>query len=182
MPDFKSVCVYCASSSAVDQNYKDIAFSLGTACAEQGLRIVYGGGHVGLMGILADAALAAGGDVTGVIPQALKDKEVAHKGLSALHVTAGMQERQAKMAELCDAFIVLPGGLGTLAEFFEVVTWKQLGWHDKPIVILNACGFYDDLFAMMARAYDGGFLREHPDTLFQVFNTYEDLAVRFLRG
>ncbi|MGH1397683.1 MAG: TIGR00730 family Rossman fold protein [Alphaproteobacteria bacterium] len=162
------LCVYCASSSNIDKKYKGLTADVGTFCARQEYEIVYGGGNVGLMGILAETALEAKGRVIGVMPQILIDKEVAHQGLSELHITDDMQSRQAKMADLADAFLVLPGGLGTLAEFFEVITWKQLGLHDKPIYILNTHGYWDALLQQICYTYDSGFLRQEPDSLFTV--------------
>jgi hypothetical protein len=144
--------------------------------AERGLGLVYGAGNVGLMGVLADTALASGGEVTGVIPQKLVDRELAHRGIAELHVVATMHERKAKMHDLCDAYIALPGGIGTLEEFFEVVTWRQLGYHDKPIALLNVGGYYngiDSFFAIMQR---NGFLHsDHHDLFFM-----ESDAVRLL--
>lgn len=166
-----NICVYCASSSKVDARYKTIAREVGALLAQRGKRIVYGGGHVGLMGILADSALAAGGEVVGVIPDVLVEKEVAHQGLTEMHITRDMQERQSKMAELADAFIVLPGGLGTLAEFFEAVTWKSLGLHDKPIVFYDPGGYWDPLIAMLDKAQDETFLYQSCADLFGVCRT-----------
>lgn len=180
MSGSRKICVYCASSSLVDQKYKDIAHETGAAIVGAGHEIVYGGGHVGLMGILADSALALGGRVTGVIPKLLQDLEVAHQGLSALHVTHSMQERQFKMAELSDAFVILPGGLGTLAEFFEIVTWKQLGLHDKPISVLNAFGYWDHLLEALEHAREERFLRQKPGELYQIVRSVKDLETSFL--
>lgn len=164
----KTICVYCASSSKVDARYKSIAREIGALLAGRGVRIVYGGGHVGLMGIMADAALEAGGEVVGVIPDILVDKEVAHKGLTEMHITRDMQERQAKMADLADAFVVLPGGLGTLAEFFEAVTWKSLGIQDKPIAFYDPGGYWDPLIAMLEKAQSEKFLYQSCEGLFEV--------------
>ena len=134
--------------------------------AERELSLVYGGGHVGLMGIIADAVLDAGGKVTGVIPSALMDAEVGHNKLTKLHVVDNMHQRKAMMAELADGFIALPGGIGTLEELFEVMTWLQLGYHAKPVGVLNVNGFYDELLAFLDKQRDAGFLRaEHSDLL-----------------
>jgi uncharacterized protein (TIGR00730 family) len=145
----RSVCVFCGSSPGARPSYAATARALGQALAERGLRLVYGGGRVGLMGAVADAALAAGGEVVGVIPQHLLDREVGHEGLTELRVTASMHDRKALMAELADGFIALPGGLGTLEELAETLTWSQLGLQDKPFGLLDVEGFYDPLLAFL---------------------------------
>lgn len=147
-----SVCVFCGASTGTDPAYRDAAQALGRALAERKLTLVYGGGAVGLMGVVADAVLAAGGEVIGIIPQSLKDKEIGHSGLTRLEVVSGMHARKARMAELSDAFIALPGGLGTLEELFEVWTWGQLGDHGKPLGLLEVNGFYSKLTAF-SRSY-----------------------------
>src|SRR4051812_1259694 len=162
----KSICVFCGSSSGADPSFLRIAKALGHAIATSDRILVYGGAKVGLMGALADAALAAGGKVIGVLPRALVDKEVAHEDLTALHVVVSMHERKAMMADLADAFVALPGGLGTLEELFEVWTWGQLGLHEKPLGLLDA----GDFFAPLLRFLDGlvaqRFVRqEHRDML-----------------
>lgn len=139
------LCVFSGSSSGRSVAYAAAAADLGRALAESGIGLVYGGASVGLMGVLADAAIAAGGEVIGVIPQALYDKEIAHRGLSDLRVVGSMHERKAMMADLADGFVALPGGAGTLEELFEVWTWAQLGHHRKPCALLNVDGFYDGL-------------------------------------
>lgn len=160
MPDpFQRICVFCGSSGGVRPSYRQAAEALGTLLVERGLGLVYGGSHLGLMGAVADTVLARGGAVTGVIPQMLVDKEVAHRGLPDLRVAGSMHERKALMAELADAFIALPGGYGTLEEFFEVVTWSQLGVHRKPCGLLNVDGYYDPLLRLLDRAVDEGFLK-----------------------
>jgi uncharacterized protein (TIGR00730 family) len=156
----RSVCVFCGSAFGRHPEYRASAELLGRLLASQGLRLVYGGGNVGLMGAVADACLSAGGAVTGVIPQALVDREVAHRGLTELHIVRTMHERKAMMADQSDAFVVLPGGLGTFEEFFEVLTWSQLGLHQKPCGFLNVRGYYDRLLALMNHAVEEGFLRE----------------------
>ncbi len=162
----KSVCVYCGSSPGAHADYADAAEVLGRALAAHGLELVYGGAGKGLMGRVADAALAAGGRVVGVIPRSLVDKEIAHGGLDELHVVASMHERKALMAELADAFVALPGGFGTLEEIVETLTWAQLGFHAKPCGLLNVRGYYDELLAFVSRAVREGFLRrEHRDML-----------------
>jgi uncharacterized protein (TIGR00730 family) len=153
-----NICVYCGSSSGVQPIYKEAATEMGMEIAARGLTLVYGGGKVGLMGAVADGALAAGGRVVGVMPQALVDKEIAHKGLSELHVVASMHERKAKMAELSHAFVAMPGGFGTFEEIFEVMTWAQLGYHEKACAILNIAGFYDTLIGFVRHAITEGFI------------------------
>lgn len=157
----RSICVFCGSSSRAAEVYRAAAAELGAAIARRGLRLVYGGGRIGLMGILADAALAAAGEVIGVIPEFLRGLEVAHEGLSTLHVVAGMHERKRVMFELADAFVVLPGGIGTLDEAIEIVSWKQLGLHDKPIVLVDVAGFWEPLRALTEEIIRQGFA--HPD-------------------
>jgi uncharacterized protein (TIGR00730 family) len=158
--------VFCGSSVGARPNYGAAADALGVALARRGQRLVYGGGDVGLMGVLADAALAAGGEVVGVIPQHLVDREIAHRALSELRVVSSMHERKATMAELADGFVVLPGGIGTLEEFFEVWTWGQLGLHVKPYGLLNVDGYFDPLLRFLDHAVTERFVRpEHRDLL-----------------
>ena len=141
----RSICVYCGSSFGNDPAYAEAAKALATDIAQRGLRLVYGGASVGLMGVIADTALAAGGEVVGVIPQVLVDREVAHQSLTELHTVGSMHERKALMADLSDAFVALPGGIGTLEELIEVYTWSYLGIHDKPFGLINTNGYYDGL-------------------------------------
>jgi uncharacterized protein (TIGR00730 family) len=158
----KRVCVFCGSSPGARAGYADAATALGRALARRGIGLVTGGGRVGLMGVVADAALAAGGEVIGVIPEALLEWEVAHEGLTELRVVASMHERKAAMADLSDAFAALPGGFGTLEEFCEVLTWSQLGLHAKPCGLVNVAGYYDPFLAMLDHAVTERFLRrEH---------------------
>lgn len=145
----KRICVFCGSNVGAIPEYVETARTLGTLLAERSIGLVYGGAHVGLMGAVAEAALAAGGEVIGVIPQSLVDKEIAHRGLTELQIVGSMHERKARMAELGDGFLALPGGCGTFEEFFEIVTWAQLGMHAKPIGLLNVAGFYDALLALL---------------------------------
>jgi len=153
------LCVFCGSSTGLDPAFASAARTLATELAARGIDVVYGGGNVGLMGIVADAALAAGGRVIGVIPHALVTRELAHQGLSEIHVVDSMHERKALMSSLSDGFIALPGGFGTLEEFCEAVTWTQLGVHAKPCGLLNVAGFYDGLLAFLEHALDEEFLR-----------------------
>ena len=156
--------VYCASSRGADPRFADAAASLGRLLATRGIRLVYGGGRVGLMGVLADAVMAGGGSVDGVITRALEEREVGHSGLTKLQVVTTMHERKAAMIGESDAFIMLPGGFGTLDEFLEVLSWSQLGIHSKPCGILNLGGYFDPLLALFDRAVREGFLRpEHRD-------------------
>jgi uncharacterized protein (TIGR00730 family) len=154
----ESLCVYCGSSLGERPLYQQAAQDLGTAIAEQEMTLVYGGANVGLMGILADAVLTAGGKVVGVIPQSLIEKEVAHWGLSELKIVNSMHERKALMADLADGFMALPGGLGTLDELCEILTWAQLGFHHKACGLLNLGGFYDPLLTFLDHAVTEGFL------------------------
>lgn len=141
----KSICVYCGSNPGLHPEYRAAAHEVGTVFAERNIRLVYGGGRVGLMGIMADACLAAGGLVTGVIPRKLMEKEVEHQGVTDMHVVETMHERKALMTKLSEGFIALPGGYGTLDELFEALTWQQLGYHQHPVGLLNVAGFYDKL-------------------------------------
>ena len=162
----KSVCVFCGSNMGARDSYAQAARVLGRTIAERGLHLVYGGALAGLMGVVADAALAAGGEVTGVIPSVLVEREIAHRGLTHLHQVGSMHERKAMMADLSDAFIALPGGAGTLEELFEVWTWGQLGHHRKPVAILNVDHYFDALVAFVDHQADERFMRrEHRDML-----------------
>ena len=166
MRTFKRVCVYCGSSNEVADHFKAGAAAVGRLLAERGIGLVYGGGRVGLMGSLADAAMAAGGQVIGVIPDKLMAHELGHEGITELLVVSGMHPRKMMMATLADAFIALPGGIGTLEELFEVLSWTQLNFHHKPVGLLNVAGYYDHLLAFMAHAGEQGFVRGlHRDLL-----------------
>lgn len=162
----KRICIFCGAHSGRDGRYDAIARDSARAIVEAGYGIVYGGGRIGLMGAVADAGLAAGGEVIGVIPSALEDAEIAHAGITTLHVVASMHERKAMMEELSDAFIALPGGYGTMDEFTEMVTWRQLGIHAKPIGLLNENGFYDELLALFDRMVADGFVTPQNRELF----------------
>jgi uncharacterized protein (TIGR00730 family) len=175
----QSVCVFCGSSTGSDPAYTEAARSLGTTLAEADIRLVFGGGHVGLMGEISNAALAAGGDVIGVIPKFLVERELAHEGLSDLRIVGSMHERKALMSDLSEAFIALPGGTGTLEEFFEVLTWAQLGEHHKPCGLLNVAGYYDPLLTVFDRMVEAGFLSESNRALLLVENEPERLLQRF---
>lgn len=155
----KRICVFCGASAGAQPAYAHAAGAVGRMLAARGIGLVYGGGKVGLMGVVADAVMAAGGEVIGVIPEALMRREVGHGGLTELHVVGSMHERKARMADLSDGFIALPGGYGTFEEFFEVLTWSQLGIHPKPCGLLNVGGFYDPLLAMVDHAVREEFVR-----------------------
>ncbi|MEY4513371.1 MAG: hypothetical protein RLZZ450_5493 [Pseudomonadota bacterium] len=154
------ICVFCGSSAGRLPAYRAAAIAFGELLAREGIGLVYGGAHAGLMGLLADSVLAHGGEVVGVIPESLVAREIAHKGLTQLHVVSSMHERKAQMAALSDAFVALPGGIGTLEELFEVWTWGQLGLHDKPCALLNVAGFYDKLSAFLDFVTGEGFVRQ----------------------
>jgi len=156
----RSLAVFCGSSTGVASIYQEAAREVGRLLGQRAIRLVYGGGHVGLMGVVADACLNIGGSVIGVIPQALADREVAHRGLTELRVVGSMHERKTVMAELSDAFLALPGGYGTWDELFEALTWSQLGIQNKVCALLNVNGYYDSLIAMMDRAVAEGFIRD----------------------
>lgn len=174
----KSICVFCGSNMGTREAYLAAARALAEEIAGRGLTLVYGGANVGLMGALADAALAAGGKVIGVMPKALVALEIEHEGLSAFHKVGSMHERKALMADLSDGFIALPGGVGTLEEIFEIWTWAQLGYHAKPIGFLNIAGYYDKLFAFLDHQSDERFMRRiHRDMLL-----VEDEPDRLLDG
>jgi uncharacterized protein (TIGR00730 family) len=159
MEHIRSLCVYCGSSDRGPAAHRDAARTFGLELAQQGVRLVYGGGRVGVMGALADAVLDGGGRVTGIIPDFLMRHEVGHQGVTQLEVVATMHERKARMAELSDGFVVLPGGLGTLEELFEIVTWKQLGLHTKPIIVVNSAGYWDGLRATLDGIVAAGYAR-----------------------
>lgn len=162
----KSICVYCGSSLGNAASYSDAARALAAELVSQNIALVYGGGNVGLMGVIADEVMRRGGNVTGIIPQALLDKEVGHHGLTRLHIVKDMHERKAMMAQLSDGFIAMPGGIGTLEELFEAMTWLQLGLHDKPVGLFNIAGFYDGLLAFLHHQVKEGFLKpRHADLL-----------------
>ena len=188
----KRVCVFCGSRDGTRSQYAAAAGGMGEALARRGIGLVYGGGGIGLMGVLADAALSAGGDVIGVIPESLMAREVAHRGLGDLRVVASMHERKALMAELSDAFVALPGGFGTLEEFCEALTWAQLGIHRKPCGLLNVEGFFDPLLSFFDHAVRERFVspdhrslvvvEEDPGRLLDALSRWEPPALERLMG
>jgi uncharacterized protein (TIGR00730 family) len=178
----RRITVFCGSNSGLDPIYADQAREMGRSLAERGWELVYGGGRVGLMGVVADACLAAGGRVIGVIPQLLADLEVAHPGLTELRIVRSMHERKAMMADLSDGFIALPGGYGTWDELFEALTWTQLGIQSKPCGLLNVHGYYDALIAMLDGAVTAGFIRERHRALLVCDREVALLLDRFAGG
>lgn len=179
----RRICVFCGSSCGTKDVFRRVAREVGSAAASRGLGVVYGGGVVGLMGLVADAALAAGAEVIGVIPRSMASKEIAHQSLTQLHVVEGMHPRKAMMARLSDAFLALPGGFGTYEELFEVITWRQLGFQDKPIGVLNVDGYFDPLRELIDNAVRHGFISERNRSLAtfgaEPENLLEELCRRF---
>ncbi len=175
----RRLAVFCGARTGHSDRYARLTRGIAAFFVAQNIGIVYGGGRVGLMGILADAALERGGEVTGVIPRQLMTKEIAHAGLTALHVVESMHERKALIAELSSGFIAIPGGYGTMDEFCEILTWAQLRIHDKPIGLLNADGYYDDLLALFAKFGREGFVPDSGRELFYSAGTIEELVSRF---
>ncbi len=173
-----SVCVYCGSRPGELASYAAAARSVGRFIGQQGWQLVYGGGRAGLMGAMADAALAAGATVVGVIPESLMGRELGHGGLSELHVVETMHQRKMMMAERSDAFLALPGGIGTFEELFEVWSWRQLGYHDKPLGLLNVAGYYDALLAFLKSGREQGFMTEAQIDLLQVSDDPQALLAR----
>src|SRR5688572_15268509 len=175
MPPISRLCVYCGSAGAVDRRYREAARELGECLAGDGIELVFGGGRIGLMGILADAVLTAGGRVVGVIPERLRDAELAHQGASELVITASMHDRKRVMAERADAFAVLPGGIGTLDEMFEIVTWRQLGLHDKPIFLVDVGGYWQPLRQLLDHLAEQGFTKPLVPRLLEIVPGVADL-------
>ncbi len=171
----QSLCVYCGSSTGNRSIYRDAAETLGRAIAEAGMRLVFGGGGVGLMGVLCDSVLRHGGQVTGIIPGFLREREAHRGGLDELYIVESMHERKQMMFEQSDAFAILPGGFGTLDELFEMVTWRQLDLHDKPIVLVNIDGYWDPLLALVGRQVAEGFVRPRHLDLLRVVDRAEDV-------
>jgi uncharacterized protein (TIGR00730 family) len=174
----KHICIFCGSHDGRGESYARVAREAAERIVRAGYGVVYGGGSVGLMGIVADAALAAGGEVIGVIPHALARTEIAHEGLTQLHIVETMHERKALMAEASDAFIALPGGFGTMDEFCEILSWRQLRIHDKPIGLLNDRGYYDSLLALFDVMVREGFIGPHNRRLFVDAGTIDELLVK----
>jgi uncharacterized protein (TIGR00730 family) len=175
MAKIRSLCVYCGASARVAQVHRDAAAELGRLLAKAGIRLVFGGGRVGLMGVIADATLQAGGEVVGIIPDHLVRLEVGHASATELIVVRTMHERKQKMADLSDGFAVLPGGLGTLDETFEIITWKQLRLHDKPIVLVDVAGYWKPLAGMVEHMIKEGFVQPAHRRLFGVVDKVEDV-------
>jgi uncharacterized protein (TIGR00730 family) len=178
----QSVCVYCGSSTGNDPRYREAAAVLGRAIAAQGLKLVFGGGGVGLMGVVSDAVLENGGYAIGIIPGFLRAREAHRGGLSELYVVDSMHERKQMMFERSDAFVILPGGFGTLDETFEMVTWRQLELHDKPILLVNIDGYWDPLLALIERQIEEGFLRPQHRGLLRVVDRAEDIIPTLLEA
>ena len=174
----KRLCIFCGSSTGTDPEFARAARRFAAGVASAGLEVVYGGARCGLMGIVADAALEAGGQVIGVLPHALQQRELAHPGLTSLHLVASMHERKALMADLSDAFVGLPGGFGTLDEFCEILTWAQLGIHAKPCALLNVNGFFDGFLGQVQSAIAGGLTRPEHAALIRVATTAEEILPR----
>jgi len=174
----KRLAVYCGSATPADPVYIDAARDVGRTLAARGIGLVYGGGRLGLMGAIADSALAAGGEVIGIIPQALVDAEVAHQGLTELHVCRTMHERKQAFTDLSDGFVTLPGGTGTMDELWEALSWAQLGYHAKPVGVLNVAGFYDGLVAFAARMGEVGFIRPQHQGLMIVDTALDGLLAK----
>jgi len=181
MASIASVCVYCGSSLGTNPRHAEAARHLGAELAGHGIRLVYGGGRIGLMGQVADAVLAGGGQVIGVIPEHLQVQEKGHRGVTELHVVASMHERKSLMFELSDAFVILPGGFGTLDEAFEMLTWRQLQLHDKPILFLNVDGYWTPFAELVDQFIAEGFARESSRRLFATVSAVEDVIPTLLR-
>ena len=178
----KRLAIYCGSASPSDPVYIESARHVGTLLAQRGIGVVYGGGRLGLMGAVADAALAAGGEVIGIIPQALVDAEVAHRGLTELHVVETMHQRKAAFTDLSDGFVNLPGGTGTMDELWEALSWAQIGYHTKPVGLLNVAGYYNDLLAFWAKMGEVGFVRPQHQGLLIHDAIIEDLLDKMAKA
>jgi len=178
----KRICVYCGAAGNVDESYRAAAIRMGSLLAENGIGLVYGGGRVGLMGLMADAALAYGGEVTGIIPGHLHEREIGHTGLTRLIVVSNMHERKQTMFEMADAFAILPGGFGTLEEALECITWRQLGLHDKPIFLIDVQEYWVPLLHLFEHVIDSGFAPRGARDLYQVLPRIEDLLDAVLKA
>lgn len=174
----KRLAVYCGSATPADPVYIECARMVGRELAQRGIGLVYGGGRLGLMGAVADACLEAGGEVIGVIPEALVGSEVAHRGCTELHVVPGMHERKRMFTDLSDGFITIPGGVGTMDELWEAISWSQLGYHDKPVGLLNVAGFYNQLIAFNRHMIEVGFIREQHAAIMIVDETMNGLLLK----
>ena len=175
MTDVSALCVYCGSSNRCAEHFLELAYDLGAECARRGIKVVFGGGRIGLMGRLADGALEHGGEVHGIIPAHLQEVEVGHTTVQTLDIVDNMHSRKMRMFELSDAFCVLPGGFGTLDETFEIITWRQLALHDKPIVLINHAGYWDPLLELIERQSREHFVRPEHRNLFSVADGKEEL-------
>lgn len=175
MAAIKQICVYCGASGDVDESYRAAAIRMGSLLAENGIGLIYGGGRVGLMGLMADSALAHGAEVTGIIPAHLHEREIGHTGLTQLRVVGSMHERKQTIIELADAFAILPGGFGTLEEALECITWRQLGLHDKPIYLVDVQDYWVPLLRLFEHVIDAGFAPRNARSLYQVLSRIEDL-------
>lgn len=175
MAKIKSLCVYCGSSDRGRPAHHDAALRLGRIMSKAGIRLIYGGGRIGMMGRIADAVMEGGGEVTGIIPQFLEQVEVGHSGVTQLIVTDNMHDRKQKMAEISDAFLIMPGGLGTLEETFEILTWKQLGLHEKPVVIADIDGYWRHLTELIDHMIDESYAKAENRALFQVIDSVDEL-------
>ena len=174
----RRLAIYCGSATPADPVYVESARSVGRSLAERGIGVVYGGGRLGLMGAVADGALEAGGEVIGVIPQALVEAEVAHRGLTELHIVRTMHERKQAFTDLSDGFVTLPGGTGTMDELWEAMSWAQIGYHAKPVGLLNIAGFYDGLIAFVGKMGEVGFLRPQHQSILLIDDTLDGLLAR----
>ncbi len=175
MSKIKSLCVYCGSSINVDEDFKTLAHDMGKILAENNIRLVYGGGKAGLMGIIADSVMTHGGEVTGIIPSHISDREIQHKGLTELHIVDSMHVRKQMMVDHSDAFLVLPGGVGTLDETCEIMTWRQLGIHDKPIVVADIKNYWTPFITMIDHIIEQGFMRPDDKNVISVVKTLEEI-------
>ncbi len=175
MKEIKSVCVYCGSSIQVDEDFKDAARAMGKILAENNIRLIYGGGKAGLMGIIADSVMDNGGEVIGIIPSHISDREIQHTALTELHIVESMHVRKQMMVDYSDAFVVLPGGIGTLDETCEIMTWRQLGIHDMPIIIANLKNYWTPFLSMVDNIVSEGFMREDDKKTFVVVDKVEDV-------
>ena len=175
MPDIKSVCVYCGAASKIDPHFHDLARATGELVAKQGWTLIYGGSRTGTMGSVADGALEANGRVVGYIPRHLEEREQQHTGITECHVVDTMHTRKMAMVNAADAFVILPGGFGTLDEFFEILTWRQIGLHDKAIIIVNDGGFWQPLIDLIKNLLQNGFIQQANLELFQVVDRIEDI-------